>query len=61
MTNIHLFDAETRRYFDGLPAIMQENIIQSDIVVNGKEDLVTYYENAMTNMRHSIDQQKQDF
>ncbi len=61
MTNIHLFDAETRRYFDSLPAIMQENIIHSDIVINGKEDLVTYYENAMINMRHSIDQQKQDF
>ena len=40
-------DAQARAYFDSLPATVQESIMQSNISLNSKEELVTFSENLL--------------
>lgn len=47
MTSYQYFDAETKAYFDSLPAMIQENIIYANVEIASKRDLEEYYQQAM--------------
>lgn len=40
---------ETRQYFDSLPAMLQENIMQSGVEITSKQDLENYVKNLLQN------------
>lgn len=41
------FDSEMREYFNSLPPLIQEDLMQSDAAVNGKDDLQRLAEQMM--------------
>lgn len=51
MPNLSKMDAEAKQYFDSLPPLLQEQVMQSTADLNTKEDLMRYCGNALGNGR----------
>ena len=47
MTNIDSLDSSAREYFNSLPSMIKEQIIESRVTFSSKQDLENYY-NAVT-------------
>ena len=45
MPDIRRFDQATREYFDSLPKFVQEDIMQSDLEIQCREDLEAFVDN----------------
>ena len=41
-------DMQAQTYFDSLPAVLQEQIVQSGVKLNTREDLENYCKNALS-------------
>ncbi len=46
MADITKFNQEMREYFDSLPMVLKEEIVQSSIEFTSTEDLKKYFENV---------------
>ena len=47
MTNIEKLDSAAREYFYSLPPLFQEQIIESGVTFNSREEIENYYDAAM--------------
>ncbi len=47
LTNIEKLDRDAKEYFYSLPALFQEQIIESGVSLNSKEELEKYYKSAV--------------
>lgn len=46
MADITKFNKETREYFESLPMVLKEEIVQSSIEFRSAEELKKYFENV---------------
>lgn len=47
MPNLSKMDMEAKQYFDSLPPLLQEQVMQSTADLTTKEDLMRYCTNAL--------------
>lgn len=47
MPESNKMDMEAKRYFNSLPPVLQEQLMQSSAELNTKEDLMRYCSNAL--------------
>lgn len=52
MTKIDNLDSSAQKYFYSLPSLIQEQIIESGVTFNSKEDIEKYY-NSVTGKNDS--------